>query len=123
VRPGRSGETYPERRECPDIDEHIDVHASHHSDTDYHLGIHHYAQKAGLTCRLHDLRHSHASQLLAAGVDVKTISERLGHSSTSFTLDSYVHPARALDEDAAVRWETALDAAQKKGTNTGNQTS
>jgi len=41
--------------------------------------------------RLHDLRHTHATHLLAAGVDVKIVSERLGHASTSFTLDVYSH--------------------------------
>ena len=41
--------------------------------------------------RLHDLRHTHASQLLMAGVNVKVVSERLGHSSVSFTLDTYAH--------------------------------
>jgi integrase len=38
---------------------------------------------------LHDLRHAHATQLLSAGVHVKAVSERLGHSSTSFTMDTY----------------------------------
>ena len=37
--------------------------------------------------RLHDLRHAHASHLLAAGVNVKVVSERLGHASVAFTLD------------------------------------
>ena len=41
--------------------------------------------------RLHDLRHTHASQLLMAGVNVKVVSERFGHSSVSFTLDTYAH--------------------------------
>ena len=35
------------------------------------------------------LRHAHAKQLLAAGVHPKAVSERLGHSSTSFTMDTY----------------------------------
>jgi integrase len=41
--------------------------------------------------RLHDLRHTHASHLLLAGVNVKVVSERLGHASVSFTLDTYAH--------------------------------
>jgi hypothetical protein len=36
--------------------------------------------------RFHDLRHAHATQLLSAGVHVKAVSERLGHSSKSFTM-------------------------------------
>jgi len=39
----------------------------------------------------HGLRHSHASLLIASGVDIKTVSARLGHASTSFTLDVYGH--------------------------------
>ena len=51
-----------------------------------------HLEKAGLPkVRLHDLRHLHASLLIAAGIDAKSISERLGHASTSFTLDRYGH--------------------------------
>lgn len=49
-------------------------------------------KKAGVTVTsVHAFRHTHASQLIAHGVDIKTISMRLGHSSTSFTLDRYGH--------------------------------
>ena len=41
--------------------------------------------------RFHDLRHTHASHLLAARVNVKLVSERLGHASVAFTLDTYAH--------------------------------
>lgn len=54
--------------------------------------------------RLHDLRHTHASHLLAAGVNVKVVSERLGHASVSFTLDTYGHvmPGQQAEAAAAV---------------------
>lgn len=39
--------------------------------------------------RFHDVRHTHASLLLKAGVPVKVVSERLGHATPSFTLDVY----------------------------------
>jgi hypothetical protein len=42
---------------------------------------------------LHSLRHSHATHLLAAGTNIKVVSDRLGHASTSFTLDVYGAPA------------------------------
>lgn len=51
--------------------------------------------------RLHDLRHTHASQLLMAGVNVKVVSERLGHSSVSFTLDTYAHVMPGQQAEAA----------------------
>ena len=53
---------------------------------------------------MHDLRHTHATHLLAAGVNVKIVSERLGHASTSFTLDVYGHvmPGQLADAAAAV---------------------
>jgi integrase len=51
--------------------------------------------------RLHDLRHTHASLLLAAGVNPKVVSERLGHSSVAFTLDSYAHVMPGMQPDAA----------------------
>ena len=53
--------------------------------------------------RLHDLRHTHASLALQAGVHVKVVSERLGHSSVGITLDTYSHAIPAMDADAAVR--------------------
>lgn len=39
----------------------------------------------------HDLRHTHATLLLKKGVNIKVISERLGHSSIQLTLDTYAH--------------------------------
>jgi integrase len=51
--------------------------------------------------RLHDLRHTHASLSLQAGVHVKIVSERLGHSSVTITLDTYSHAIPGLQRDAA----------------------
>lgn len=51
--------------------------------------------------RFHDLRHSHASHALAAGVHPKIVSERLGHSSISITLDLYSHTLPGLQREAA----------------------
>lgn len=51
--------------------------------------------------RLHDLRHTHASHLLMAGVNVKVVSERLGHASVSFTLDTYGHVMPGQQAQAA----------------------
>ncbi len=58
--------------------------------------------KAGLPkVRLHDLRHTHASLLLARGVHPKVVQERLGHSSITMTLDLYSHLTPGLQEAAA----------------------
>jgi len=54
---------------------------------------------------LHTLRHSHGSVLLADGVDLPTVSERLGHSSVRVTADIYSHALRGRDQDAARRWD------------------
>ena len=51
-----------------------------------------FTKKIGVKIRFHDLRHSHASQLLKAGVSPKVVSERLGHSTVGITLDVYSHP-------------------------------
>jgi len=64
-----------------------------------------------LTIRFHDLRHSHATQLLAAGVHVKIVSERLGHASVGITLDVYSHALPALQEGAAALIDAGLRAA------------
>ena len=55
--------------------------------------------------RLHDLRHMWASLALAlaAGVSPKIVSERLGHATVAFTLDTYTHVLPGLQEDAAAK--------------------
>ena len=52
--------------------------------------------------RLHDLRHTHATLALQAGVHPKVVSERLGHATVSITLDTYSHAIPAMQEEAAV---------------------
>lgn len=60
------------------------------------------AEEAGLPrIRLHDLRHTHATLTLQAGVHPKIVSERLGHSTVSLTLDVYSHAVPHMQRDAA----------------------
>jgi integrase len=60
------------------------------------------AKRAGLSpIRLHDLRHSVASILLAQGVHPKVVSEQLGHATIALTLDTYSHVIPSLQEEAA----------------------
>lgn len=61
----------------------------------------------------HSLRHSADTMMRAAGVSTKTAADRLGHHSTGFTLDRYVHALESLDEDAADRLRGLLASARK----------
>jgi integrase len=60
------------------------------------------------TVRFHDMRHGAASLMLAAGVDPRTLSEALGHSRVSFTLDTYAHVTQARLDDAVSRVAVAV---------------
>ena len=51
--------------------------------------------------RFHDLRHSFATTALQSGVDVKTVSTMLGHSSAGFTLNVYTHSTSRMQQEAA----------------------
>jgi len=53
--------------------------------------------------RFHDLKHTHATLALQAGVHPKIVSERLGHGDVGITLNTYSHAIPALEEEAAVR--------------------
>jgi integrase len=58
--------------------------------------------------RLYDLRHTCATLLLTRGVHPKIVSDVLGHSSISITLDTYSHVIPALGDAAALTIEDAL---------------
>lgn len=68
--------------------------------------------------RFHDLRHSHATQLLRAGVHPKVAQERLGHSTIATTLDLYSHMTETMQEDAAVQLDNAFRGAKTGAGNT-----
>lgn len=63
--------------------------------------------------RFHDLRHTHASQLLSAGVHPKIASERLGHSTIGITLDLYSHVMPGMQANAAEQVDAAIRMAIK----------
>ena len=58
--------------------------------------------------RLHDLRHSAAAILIAQGVQAKAISDLLGHSAASFTLQVYGHLMEEIKCEVAARMDSAL---------------
>jgi integrase len=61
--------------------------------------------------RLHDLRHSHATHMLTAGVHPKIAQERLGHSSVSVTIDLYSHVLPGMQAEAVSRVDAAMKDA------------
>ena len=58
--------------------------------------------------RFHDLRHTHATLMLKAGVHPKIVSERLGHADIQITLDTYSHVLPDMQAQAAVAFDTIL---------------
>ena len=77
---------------------------------------HHFARLVGRLrdfprVRFHDLRHSHATQLLLDGVHPKIAQERLGHASITTTLDLYSHVTDTMQSDAATRLDAAFQSA------------
>lgn len=71
---------------------------------------------AGLatTVRLYDLRHTHATLLLKAGVHLKIVSERLGHSSIALTADTYSHVLPGMQDEAASKLNVMLFKSGKR---------
>ena len=63
--------------------------------------------------RFHDLRHTHATQLLKNNVHPKVVSERLGHSTIAITLDTYSHVLPGMQEQAVAALEESLKAVMK----------
>jgi integrase len=58
--------------------------------------------------RVHDLRHTAASLLLAQGIAPRTIMEILGHSQISLTMDTYAHIMPTLQQEAAQQMDAIL---------------
>ena len=80
------------------------------------------AESVGQPCRLHDLRHTHASWLVAAGEHPKSIQTRLGHSSIQVTIDRYGHLMDGLDHQTAVRLDAiAATVRGARSTNTSRE--
>lgn len=74
----------------------------------------HFADEHGFEgVRFHDLRHTHATLLLANGIDAVAVASRMGHEDASTTLRVYAHALRRRDDDAARVWQSFLDAAAK----------
>jgi integrase len=62
--------------------------------------------------RFHDLRHTHASLLVAAGVPIKVVSERLGHAHPGFTMHTYQHLIPGMGAAAASAFADLVSASR-----------
>jgi len=65
--------------------------------------------------RLHDLRHTAATEMLRCGDNVNTVSQALGHFSAGFTLDTYGHVTEQMRRDSADRMELRINNRRKSG--------
>lgn len=65
--------------------------------------FHHFMNRTGIRARFHDLRHTHATQLLKRGVPINVVSERLGHAKASIALDVYSHVLPSMQQEAAAK--------------------
>lgn len=78
------------------------------------------SRRAGLDINFHGLRHAHASLMLAGGVHLKVVSERLGHSAIGITADLYSHVSPTIHEEAAATLHELLSPRSGKApTGTG----
>ena len=74
-----------------------------------------FLKKASISdeVRMHDLRHTYATASLAAGTDVKTLQESLGHHDPGFTLRQYGHATEKMRVVASARMGTYFEGIQK----------
>jgi integrase len=80
-------------------------------------GLHPALRRAGIRkVRFHDLRHSFASNLLEAGIDVVTVSKALGHANVHITLTTYAHAVPKARQGAADRMAALLRASVNEAT-------
>ena len=71
---------------------------------------------------LHDLRHTHATLLLKAGVHVKVVSERLGHANVAFTMNVYQHVLPGMQAAAADTVSLLIRNARSEATSDSDET-
>ena len=70
------------------------------------------SRRTGRHVKFHDLRHFHASEMINAGVNVVTVSKRLGHASVSMTLNVYSHLVGDSQKQAAATFAAAMNGAR-----------
>ncbi len=83
------------------------------------------ANRAGVPrIRLHDIRHTHGTLLIKAGVPVKVVSKRLGHANPAFTVDTHQHLLPGMQAEAARTFEQLINEARpgNAGSRAGRRT-
>jgi len=78
------------------------------SPRDFNAAFEAITRKAGVNINVHGLRHTFATRCLEQGIDAKTVSELLGHSTITITLDTYIHSMPERKRDAAARLNEVL---------------
>lgn len=74
-----------------------------------------FQEKNGLqVCRFHDLRHTFATRMLDAGVDIRTISDMLRHKTPTLAMQTYLHPGDKIKKDAAVKLNNVFQVKTQK---------
>ena len=92
-----------------------DEHGGHIARNTLYVNFKRLVKAAGLpeTLRFHSLRHSYAVFALESGDKVKKVQEALGHYSSAFTLDTYVHVSESAARDSAARKDAAIRMLKK----------
>lgn len=84
------------------IFENSDHGLMHHSQVARHWNT--LRETTGISCTPHQLRHSYATMLFDAGIDVKTAQSWLGHTDVKTTLDIYTHLSNMRQEQSVSKW-------------------
>ncbi|MCD8337646.1 MAG: site-specific integrase [Lachnospiraceae bacterium] len=80
----------------------------------------HFQERAGVKYhKFHNLRHTYATNCVEQGIDIKTLSENLGHSDVNITLQRYVHPSMASKKAQVNKLTTFFTKDQARGPNRG----
>lgn len=64
--------------------------------------------------RVHDLRHTAATVMIASGADIKSVQDFMGHATASFILNVYAHTSEQMMKDTAARAQSYYDKVLKK---------
>jgi len=76
--------------------------------------LHRIQQRAGLPrIRFHDLRHTFATLMIEQGVDIKTVSQMLGHTDAGFTMNTYMHVTESMQQRAAEAMSEVIKNSNK----------